>query len=252
MRWRRVVARDRDAKVSLAIGKLASQRGVTIDDLAFPTYGIPDFTPLPNSAPLPLVYAIARQESAFDPNALSGAGAMGLMQMIASTARRTAQRAGLVFNELRMRADPTFNAQLGAAHLGELLGEHGNSTILTLAAYNAGGKRVKEWIDAYGDPRRAGVDVVDWIERIPFTETRNYVQRVSENLAVYRARLATPHTTGPHPPLRRLSRRSRWRVGESVAARDQPARRRPVARRLTPGVTASPAPASASSAHPLR
>lgn len=187
-----IVARDRDAKVSLSIGKLASQRGVTIDALAFPTYGIPDFSPLPNSASLPLVYAIARQESAFDPNALSSAGAMGLMQMIASTARRTAQRAGLVFNELRMRADPTFNAQLGAAHLGELLGEHGNSTILTLVAYNAGGKRAKEWIDAYGDPRRAEPDaVVDWIERIPFTETRNYVQRVSENLAVYKAQLAT-------------------------------------------------------------
>ena len=186
-----IVARDRDAKVSLAVGKLASQRGVTVDALAFPTYGVPEFSPLPNSAPLPLVYAIARQESAFDPNAQSGAGAMGLMQMIASTAKRTAQRAGLAFTELRMRADPTFNAQLGAAHLGELLGEHDNSTILTLAAYNAGGRRVKEWISAYGDPRRTGVDVVDWIERIPFTETRNYVQRVSENLAVYRARLAS-------------------------------------------------------------
>ena len=195
-----VVTRDRDAKASLAIGKLASQRGVTIDDLAFPTYGIPEFTPLPKSAELPLVYAIARQESAFDPQALSSAGAMGLMQMIASTAKRTAQRAGLTFDALRMRAEPVFNAQLGAAHLGELLGEHGDSTILTLAAYNAGGKRVKEWIAAYGDPRRAGVDVVDWIERIPFTETRNYVQRVSENLAVYRARLANVSRTPPVAP----------------------------------------------------
>ncbi len=200
----RVVARDRDAKTSLAIGKLASQRGVTIDDLAFPTYGIPEFAPLPKSAELPLVYAIARQESAFDPQALSSAGAMGLMQMIASTAKRTAQRAGLAFDALRMRAEPVFNAQLGAAHLGELLGEHGDSTILTLVAYNAGGKRAKEWIAAYGDPRRAGVDTVDWIERIPFTETRNYVQRVTENLAMYRARLAaisrTPSATPTPPP----------------------------------------------------
>lgn len=188
----RIVARDRDARVSLAVGKLASQRGTPLDDLAFPTYGIPNFSPLPNSAELPLVYAIARQESAFDPNAMSGAGAMGLMQMIASTAKRTAQRAGLAFDALRMRSEPAFNAQLGAAHLGELLGEHGGSTILTMVAYNAGGRRANEWVKAYGDPRKAGTDVVDWIERIPFTETRNYVQRVSENLTVYRARFAAP------------------------------------------------------------
>ena len=197
----RIVARDRDAKVSLAVGKLASQRGTPLDDLAFPTYGVPDYTPLPKSAERSLVYAIARQESAFDPNAMSGAGAMGLMQMIASTARRTAQRAGLVFDALRMRAEPAFNAQLGAAHLGELLGEHGNSTTLTLAAYNAGGGRVNEWIKAYGDPRKAGVDPIDWVERIPFTETRNYVQRVTENLAVYRARFAQAPTTTPSPAL---------------------------------------------------
>jgi soluble lytic murein transglycosylase len=186
----RVVARDRDAKVSLSVGKLASYRGYALTDLAFPTYGVPEFTPLPNSAPLPVVYAIARQESAFDAKAMSGAGAMGLMQMIASTARRTAQRAGLTFDANRMIAEPTFNAQLGAAHLGDLLAEQAGSTILTFAAYNAGGKRVKEWISVYGDPRRADVDPVDWIERIPFTETRNYVQRVTENLRVYRARLA--------------------------------------------------------------
>lgn len=183
-----IVAKQHDAHLSLMIGKLAGQKGIALDQLAFPAYGIPDFDPLQNSAARAVVYSVARQESAFDPKAASQAGAKGLMQMIASTAKRTAERAGLAFDENRLLSDATFNAQLGAAHLGALLSEQGGSFILTFAAYNAGGKRVKQWIDAYGDPRSAGVDSIDWVERIPFTETRNYVQRVLENLAVYQAR----------------------------------------------------------------
>ncbi|SFK62249.1 lytic transglycosylase domain-containing protein [Methylocapsa palsarum] len=190
----RVVANQRDAHISLTVGKLASQRGVPLDTLAFPTYGVPSFEPLQNSAAPSLIYAIARQESAFNPTAISTAGAKGLMQMIASTARRTAQRAGVAFDENRLVADAAFNAQLAAAHLGELLAEQRGSYILTFAAYNAGGKRVKQWIDAYGDPRKPGVDAIDWIERIPFTETRNYVQRVSENLGIYRIRFGEEPT----------------------------------------------------------
>jgi len=183
-----IVAKQQDAHLSLMIGKLATQRGIALDQLAFPTYGIPGFEPLQNSADRSVIYSIARQESAFDPKALSHAGAMGLMQMIASTAKQTAERAGLAFDSNRLLADATFNAQLGAAHLGALLAEQRGSFILTFAAYNAGGKRVKQWIDAYGDPRTPGVDPIDWVERIPFTETRNYVQRVLENLAVYKTR----------------------------------------------------------------
>ena len=184
-----VVVKDRDAKVALMFGKFASQHGFPIDDLAFPTYGIPAFTAFANSASLPVVYAIARQESAFDPKAHSSAGAMGLMQMIASTARHTAQRVGVGFDPARMTSDPAFNAQLGAAHLGDLLKEERNSLILTFAAYNAGGRRVKEWIAAHGDPRNPNVDPIDWIERIPIAETRNYVMRVMENYTVYLARI---------------------------------------------------------------
>lgn len=183
-----VIARQQDAHVSLTIGKFASQRGMPIDTLAFPNYGVPPFQPLQNSADPSVIYSIARQESAFEPNAVSTAGAKGLMQMISSTARRTADHAGVAFNEGRLLSDAAFNAQLAAAHLGELLAEHRGSYLLTFAAYNAGGKRVKQWIDAYGDPRKPGVDPIDWVERIPITETRNYVQRVIENLGVYRAR----------------------------------------------------------------
>ena len=192
----RIIARNRDAKVSLAFGKLAAQRGIALDDLAYPAYGIPNYQPLGNSAPRSVVYSIARQESAFETRARSGAGAKGLMQMLSATARRTATRAGVGFNEARLINDATFNAQLGAAHLGELLAEQRGSYVLTFAAYNAGGGNVKGWIDAYGDPRDPKVDPVDWIERIPFTETRNYVQRVMENLTVYRTRF---EEAGPAP-----------------------------------------------------
>jgi soluble lytic murein transglycosylase len=183
-----LVAKQRDAHLSLNFGKIVSQRGMPIDELAFPNYGVPPFEPLQNSAVPSVVYSVARQESAFEPSAVSSAGAKGLMQMILSTAKRTAARAGVAFDTKRLLTDAAFNAQLAARHLGELMAEQKGSYILTFAAYNAGGKRVKEWIDAYGDPRKPGVDPIDWVERIPFTETRNYVQRVIENLSVYRMR----------------------------------------------------------------
>jgi soluble lytic murein transglycosylase len=201
------VARAHDAKMSLTLGKLASYRGVALDDVAFPTYGVPQFSSLPGSASRSIVYAIARQESAFDSRAVSSAGAMGLMQMIASTARSTALRAGVGFDLRRMLSEPAFNAQLGAAHLGILLNEHKGSYLLTFAAYNAGGKRVKEWIDAYGDPRRAEIDPVDWVERIPISETRNYVQRVMENFVVYRAKFAENETRKPQVELAHVGMR---------------------------------------------
>ena len=198
-----VIERQHDAKLSLVFGKSASYRGVPLDHVAFPAYGVPDYTPLPGSAARSIVYAIARQESAFDTRAVSSAGAMGLMQMIASTARHTAFQHGVSFDISRMLNEPSFNAQLGAAHLGTLLGEYRGAYLLSFAAYNAGGGRVKQWIDAYGDPRKPGVDPVDWVERIPIAETRNYVQRVMENLIVYRAQFGELDTRSPHLELAR-------------------------------------------------
>lgn len=199
-----VVASQRDAKLSLVFGKAASYRGVPLDDVAFPSYGVPNFDALPHSASRSVVYAIARQESAFDPKAVSSAGAMGLMQMIASTARHTAYQHGVAFDLSRMISEPAFNAKLGAAHLGILLGEYRGAYLLTFAAYNAGGGRVKQWIDAYGDPRKPNVDPIDWVERIPITETRNYVQRVMENFIVYRAKFSDTETPAPQVELARF------------------------------------------------
>ncbi len=185
-----VLSTARDAKLALTVGKLASQRGYPFDELAFPTFGVPAYEAVDGSAPDALVYAIARQESAFEPRAVSSAGAKGLMQMMPATARRTAQHKGLAYDDAKLTSDPAFNAKLGAAHLGELLAEHKGSLILSFAAYNAGEKRVREWIAAHGDPRDPKVDPIDWIELIPIAETRNYVQRIAENLEVYRARMA--------------------------------------------------------------
>ncbi|HTV33231.1 MAG TPA: transglycosylase SLT domain-containing protein [Methylocella sp.] len=183
-----LVARQRDAHLSMSTGKILSQRGMPVDALAFPDYGVPSYEPLENSASASVVYSVARQESAFNATVVSSAGAKGLMQMILSTAKHTAEKAGIAFDERRLITDAAFNARLGARHLGELLAEQKGSYILAFAAYNAGGKKVKEWLDAYGDPRKPGIDPIDWVERIPFTETRNYVQRVIENLGVYRVR----------------------------------------------------------------
>ena len=185
-----VVATHGDAAAQVEYGKAVTGRGFALDATAFPISGMPDFAPLSVSADLPSVYAIARQESEFARAAASGAGAKGLMQILPSTALSTARRAGVGFDAGRLIADPAYNTQLGAAFLGQLLEDEGGSQVLALAAYNAGAGRVAQWIAAYGDPRSGKIDPVDWVERIPFDETRDYVERVSENIGVYRARFA--------------------------------------------------------------
>ena len=184
-----IARRETDARAQVGIGKAALQRGFPLDMAAYPVTGIPDFDVLGDPMERAIVHAIARQESAFDPTAMSHAGARGLMQMMPATARETARRAGLPFDWEKLGQDPLYAARMGAAHLNDLLKEWRGSYILTFAAYNAGSPNVKKWIAAYGDPRDPEVDAVDWVERIPFSETRNYVQRVMENLQVYRERL---------------------------------------------------------------
>jgi soluble lytic murein transglycosylase len=183
--------RNETHQLALQIGKLAAQRGLPVDALAFPTSAIPAAAKTP-SVEKPVVYAIARQESAFNPGAVSSAGARGLLQLMPATAKHVASSVGLPFNKDRLTNDPAYNATLGAAHLGELVDEFRGSYVMTFASYNAGRSRVYSWMKTFGDPRDPNVDVVNWIERIPFTETRNYVQRVMENVQVYRARLGAP------------------------------------------------------------
>ncbi len=175
-----------DARGLLALGRAAVSRGLPLDVYAYPTLGIPPFEPATDAVDPALVYAIARQESAFHPQAVSHAGARGLMQLMPATARATAQRFGLSYAPERLLSDPSYNATLGSAHLAELIERWGGSYILVFAAYNAGGGAVTRWIERFGDPRGGGIDPIDWMEMISFPETRNYVQRVMENYQVYR------------------------------------------------------------------
>jgi soluble lytic murein transglycosylase len=200
-----VVRRFGDAGTQVQFGKLALIRGYPFDAVAFPAAGMPAFVPLAHSADLPTVYAVARQESEFIWRSSSWAGAKGLMQMLPSTAALTARSAGVEFDYARLIVDPGFNTRLGAFLLGQLIEDEGGSRELAFAAYNAGPHRVVQWIAAHGDPRDGSTDLVDWIERIPFDETRDYVQRVSENLGVYRQRFADERPAPP-PVSARLAR----------------------------------------------
>lgn len=176
-------------QLSLQIGKIAFGRGIDVAALAFPIGVIPANANI-SGAGKALAYAIARQESAFNPAAISPANARGLLQILPGTAKGVAGRHGLAYSQERLTTDTAYNATLGAHYLGEQIDDFGGSYILTFIAYNAGPRRVPDWINRYGDPRGKSIDdVVDWIERIPFAETRNYVQRVMENYQVYKSRL---------------------------------------------------------------
>ncbi|MET4067466.1 soluble lytic murein transglycosylase [Bradyrhizobium sp. S3.2.6] len=177
-----------DARGMLLLGKAALNRGLPFDFYAYPVNGIPQFTQIGPEVERSIVYAIARQESAFNPAVVSPAQAYGLMQVTPDAARYVCKRHGATYDLSRLKNDSSYNATLGAAELGGLLEDYRGSYIMTFAAYNAGRGSVKKWIDRYGDPRDAKIDAVDWVELIPFSETRNYVQRIMENLQVYRAR----------------------------------------------------------------
>jgi len=135
-----------------------------------------------------LALAVMRQESAFDSQAISPAGARGLMQLIGPTAKSIAKSLKLPFDKERLTRDPDYNVRLGTQYLGDLVDQFGGSYVLAIAAYNAGPARVRAWSRNGGDPRKGVLDVLDWMEMIPVSETRDYVQRVIENLEVYRAR----------------------------------------------------------------
>ena len=165
--------------------------------------GWPTPFPIPVASPEPAVInAITRQESNFDPSAVSSANARGLMQLLPSTAALVARRIGVAYRLADLTGSPEVNIRLGAAYLEQMLDRYAGALPLAAAAYNAGPGRVDQWLGTYGDPRGADVDVIDWIEQIPFTETRNYVQRVIENVIVYRARdpaaASRPHPLAPY------------------------------------------------------
>jgi soluble lytic murein transglycosylase len=182
-----IAARHHDARATLLIGKGALRRGLPFERYAFPDFGVPDYQQIGPEVEPCVVYAIIRQESAFNPRVVSSANAIGLMQVTPAAGRDTAKRFNVTFDQRRLSQDVAYNAQLGTAELGNDIANWRGSYILAFVAYNAGPRRAKEWVEQYGDPRNPKVDPIDWIERIPISETRNYVQRVLENMQVYRA-----------------------------------------------------------------
>ncbi|SLN16839.1 Soluble lytic murein transglycosylase precursor [Aquimixticola soesokkakensis] len=177
-----------DPYTALLVAKFAADQGIVLNRAYYPLHPVGD-TKLPVEPALTL--AISRRESEFYAAAQSGVGARGLMQLMPGTAEMMAKELGISdFSVGQLTRDTALNARLGSAYLAHLIEEFGNNPVLVAAAYNAGPSRVRSWIETYGDPRGATVDPIDWIEHIPFRETRNYVQRVVESLPVYRARLS--------------------------------------------------------------
>ncbi|MGY6536590.1 MAG: lytic transglycosylase domain-containing protein [Pararhodobacter sp.] len=169
------------------VAKIAVQSGVVLPRANFPLTGLERLS-LP--APADLVMAIARRESEFDAAVISHADARGLLQVLPSTGALTARRLGVAFDAARLTTDPGFNALLGAGYLAQMADQFDGALPLIAAAYNAGPGRPRRWITEFGDPRDPSVDPIEWAERIPFAETRNYVQRVLETLVIYRAMLS--------------------------------------------------------------
>jgi len=193
-----------DAQAMLLIGKTALARGLAMDEYAFPDIGVPLYNAVGPQLDRCVVYSIVRTESEFNQRDMSPAKAVGLMQITPEAGRDTAKRFGFAYDWNRLVSDPVYNTQMGAAEVAALLKEYRGSYVMAFAGYNAGRGRVAEWVAKHGDPRDPKVDAVDWVERIPFAETRNYVQRVMENLQVYCARFGT-RTATVEPNLHRTA-----------------------------------------------
>jgi soluble lytic murein transglycosylase len=184
-----------DTLSSVRIGKDAIQRGLNLVTYAYPVHPFPAYGALRQPPETAFLLAIARQESEFNTQTLSGAGARGILQVMPVTARHVCLDYKLKCDIPRLMTDPAYNAMMASAYIADRMGEFGGSYVMGIAGYNAGPGRVRQWVREFGDPRDPKVDPIDWIHRIPFEETREYVQRVLSNLQIYRARLSA----GPAP-----------------------------------------------------
>jgi soluble lytic murein transglycosylase len=177
------------ADIAVTVAKLSERQGVPLIGSGYPMLRAPA-----GKAEAALVLGLIRQESAFQFEAVSSAGALGLMQLMPQTAAKLAKALKVVFKRkdslsAALTHDPSLNMKLGAAYLGDLLVDFNGSYLLSIAAYNAGPARIHKWLKDLGDPRTADVDAIDWIESIPYSETRNYVERVLEGTQIYRRKL---------------------------------------------------------------
>lgn len=183
----RLVAELGSASAQVRVGKLASYRGAPLEPYSFPVLDV--FEKHGRSVDLAVLHGVARQESLFEEDAGSHVGAQGLMQLMPRTAREVSGQIGERYAHSKLTRDPGYNVRLGARYIEGLDRRFDGSMPMMFAGYNAGPGRVNQWVRRYGDPRVSVEAAVDWVERIPFEETRNYVMRVMENVGVYRARL---------------------------------------------------------------
>lgn len=219
----RIANESGDRALALKIAKHAEYQDVIVTEALHPTAipGLPEASE-DLSIPKAELLALVRQESEFDSGAVSTAGARGLMQLMPAVAKQRAKTLGLPYSLSRLTSDAQYNVRLGTTHFRAFFQAWGGSYVLAIASYNAGAGNVRKWIQTYGDPRNPSIDVVDWIESIPFAETRNYVQRVIENIQVYRSQLA-----GGSQPLESLNTLNQ--SGRVESARAAPVRAAPVA-----------------------
>ncbi|MBT5047297.1 MAG: lytic transglycosylase domain-containing protein [Rhodospirillaceae bacterium] len=166
------------------VARYAQREGAMLPSIGYPLYAMPDKSP-----ERALLLAVARQESNFDTSAVSHAGARGVMQLMPATARRVARQYRMRYSRSRLNSDPTYNVELGRRYLRDMIDKFSGSYVLAVAAYNAGPNAVRRWLRRNGDPRNGIDDPIDWIELIPYRETRDYVQRVMGNLQIFRNRL---------------------------------------------------------------
>lgn len=187
-------------EVTVRVAKQASYAGIQYLPYTHPVIAVPRYQG-PGTGPEPaVVLGLIRQETEFDPAAVSGPGARGIMQIMPATAKHTAAVAGIPYRPNDLIDDPSYNMQLGMMEFGSNLSDWSGSLVIAAAAYNAGPNNAKKWLNNNGDPRSPASDPIDWIEQIPFNETRNYVMRVIENTQIYRNRIA-----GRDLPLRIMS-----------------------------------------------
>ncbi len=183
-----------DTQMSLRVAKAAIAKGQNLLTYGYPVHTFPAFTALRKPPELAFMLGITRQETEFEPKTLSGAGAKGLMQVMTITAKHVCTDYKIKCDIPRLMTDTSYNATIASAYIADRMEEFGGSYVLGLAGYNAGPGRARQWIRENGDPRSAKIDPVDWIERIPITETREYVAKVLSNIQIYRARLGNEDT----------------------------------------------------------
>jgi soluble lytic murein transglycosylase len=178
-----------DPQMSVRIAKSAVARGQNLLTYAYPTSSFPSYKPLRVPPETALLLGLARQETEFEPQTVSGAGAKGLLQVMSVTAQHVCHDYKIKCQIPRLLSDTQYNVMIAAAYIADRMDDFGGSYVLGLAGYNAGPGRARQWIRENGDPRDPKVDPIDWIERIPITETRDYVTKVLANIQMYRARL---------------------------------------------------------------